>query len=159
MGTEVMFPLAFSRRSNVSPSPFNLPALLILLASATLPARVVPNFSDLTIKTRRVDHLNSSVETLYLKGARQRREYLRDKPVNSSFVSISRCDDRKRIDLNDNAKLYAELPIVDRSEQRKRARPISTSEMTGEDVIVTTDSVDTGERRRMGTYTAGRLAT
>jgi hypothetical protein len=101
----------------------------------------------------------SSVETLYLKGARQRREYLRDKPVNSSFVSISRCDDRKRIDLNDNAKLYAELPIVDRSEQRKRARPISTSEMTGEDVIVTTDSVDTGERRRMGTYTAGRLAT
>ena len=138
----------------MGPSTGNLLALFVLLASSTLPHAVVSNFSDLKIKTQRSGQLASFVETLYLKGARQRREYVYDKPLNSSFVSISRCDDRKRIDLNDAGRLYAELSIADWSEQRKRAVPIPPGEMTGADVTITTDSVDTGERRKLGSYTA-----
>jgi len=114
----------------------------------------VPNFSDLKIKTRRSGQAGSFVGTLYLKGAWQRQEYVYDKPLNSSSVSVSRCDDRKRIDLNDAGRLYAELSIVDWSEQRKRVRPVPPSATTGAEVLITTDSVDTGERRKLGTYMA-----
>lgn len=138
----------------MGPSTLKLLALVILLTSATLASLVVPNFSDLKIRTRRNDPVNSDVETLYLKGSRQRREYLHDKPAKATFVNISRCDERKRIDLNDDAKLYAELPIVDWSEQRKRARPVPPTDMTGSEVTITTDSIDTGERRQQGAYTA-----
>jgi hypothetical protein len=138
----------------MSPSTWNLLALFVLLASSALPNVVVPNSPDLKIKTHRSGQPGSFTETLYLQGARQRREYMYEKPVNSSFVSISRCDDRKRIDLNDAARLYAEVPIADWSERRKRARPVPPDEMTGADVTITTDSVDTGERRGLGTYEA-----
>jgi hypothetical protein len=106
----------------MTPSPLNLSALLIALFSVTFASPVVSNFSDLKIKTRRSDQSSIVVETLYLEGARQRREYLQDKPAKVSFVSISRCDQRKRIDLNDEARLYAELPIIDWSGRRKLTR-------------------------------------
>lgn len=141
------------------PSRFKLPASLAILLSVTAASPVVPHFSDLKIKTRRSEQASTAVETLYLKGARQRREYLRDKPAKTAFASISRCDERKRIDLNDEAKLYAELPIVDWSEQRKRARPIPQSQMTGADVTITADAIDTGERRQQGAYTARHVKT
>ena len=135
------------------PSPLNSSALLIALFSVTLASPVVSNFSDLKIKTRRSDQASIVVETLYLQGARQRREYLQDKPAKVSFVSISRCDEQKRIDLNDDARLYAELPIVDWAEQRKRTRTGSPEhEMTGADVTITADSIDT-----RGAASTGRL--
>lgn len=122
----------------MGPSRFKLPASLVMLLSVTAASPVVPTFSNLKIKTRRSEPATIVVETLYLKGARQRREYLRNKPVKTAFASISLCDERERIDLNDDAKLYAQLPIVDWSEQRKRARPIPQGEMTGADVMITT---------------------
>ena len=131
-----------------------LPLLICCLASATLANPKLPNFPDLKIRTRRNDSTISTVETLYLKGSKQRREYFRDKPFPTKFASISHCDERKRIDLNEDARLYAELPIIDRSEQRKRARPIPPSEMSGAAVTITIDSIDTGERRQQGAYTA-----
>jgi hypothetical protein len=70
------------------PSPLNLPALLITLFSLTLASPAVSSFSDLKVKTRRSDQASTVVETLYLKGARQQREYLQDKPAKVSFVSI-----------------------------------------------------------------------
>jgi hypothetical protein len=133
---------------------WRLLAPVILLAPITVASLAVSNFSDLKIKTRRDDPVNSNVETLYLKGPRQRREYLQDKPAKATFATISRCDERKRIDLNDDAKVYAELPILDWPEQRKRARPVEPTETAGADVTITTDSIDTGERRQQGAYTA-----
>ncbi|MGC2185225.1 MAG: hypothetical protein WA637_18255 [Terriglobales bacterium] len=131
-----------------------LPLFTFLLASAALANPNIPNFSDLTIKMRRNDSVDSAVETLYLKGSKRRREYSRDKPSEMKFVSISRCDERKKIVLNEDAKLYAELPITDWSEQRKRAPPLPPTEMTGADVTITIDSIDTGERRPQGAYVA-----
>jgi hypothetical protein len=133
------------------PSTFSLLALLLLFASSTLPNPVVPNFSDLKIKTRHSGTSSSFVNTLYLKGARQRQEYVYEKPFNMRPASINRCDDRKRIDLNPDTRLYAELPIIAWSERRKDGRPIPPNETTGADVTITTDSVDTGERRQLGT--------
>jgi len=53
---------------------------LILAASVGLPKFVVPNLPDLTIKTRRTSgNWMSQVDTLYLKGARQRTETLVEK--------------------------------------------------------------------------------
>ena len=143
----------------MGPSTTKLLPLFICLASATLANPNIPNFPDLKIKTRRNDSINSTVETLYLKGAKQRREYFRDKPFPTKFVSISQCDEGKRIDLNDDAKLYAELPIVDRGEQGKRARPVPPGEMTGAEVTITIDSIDTGERRQQGSFTARHVKT
>ena len=143
----------------MAPSRFKLPASLVVLLSVTAATSVVPHFADLKIKTRRSEQGAMAVETLYLKGARQRQEYLRDKPVKTAFTSISLCDERTRIDLNDDAKLYAQLPIVDWSEQQKRTRPIPQSEMTGADVTITTDTIDTGERRQQGAYTARHVQT
>lgn len=140
----------------MGPSTFKLLAVFLFL-SAPLMNLVVPNFPDLKITMRRNDSANDDVESLYLKGPSQRREYVRDRPVKTTFVSISRCDERKRIDLNDAARLYAELPIVDWSEQRKPARVVpstQSTQMTGVDVTITTDSIDTGERRQQGAYTA-----
>jgi hypothetical protein len=136
------------------PSTLKLLAPVILLASITPASLVVPHFSDLKIRTRRNDPFNSDVETLYLKGSMQRREYLLDKPAKATFATISRCDERRRIDLNDDAKVYAELTITDWSERRKHARPVVPTQMTGADVTITSDSIDTGERRQQGDYTA-----
>ena len=141
----------------MGPSTLKLLALLIFVSAAPVTNLVVPNFPDLKIKMRRNDPPNAEEESLYLKGSRQRHEYARDRPVKATFVSISRCDQRKRIDLNDDARLYAELPIVDWSEQLKHARvvpPTRPTQMTGADVIITTDSIDTSERRQQGAYTA-----
>jgi hypothetical protein len=138
----------------MGPSTLSLLALFILFSSVAPPNTAVPSFSDLKIKTRRSGDSSTFVETLYLKGARQRQEYVYEKPFNMRPASINRCDDRKRIDLNPDTKLYAELPIVDWSERRKDARPIPPSEMTGADVTMTTDSIDTGERRPLGSYMA-----
>jgi hypothetical protein len=108
----------------MGPSTLKLLAPVILLLASTTPASlVVPHFSDLKIRTRRNDPFNSDVETLYLKGSMQRREYLLDKPAKATFATISRCDERKRIDLNDDAKVYAELPITDWSERANTPGP------------------------------------
>ena len=50
-------------------------SLLILAASVSLPKFIVPNHPDLKIKTRRTsgDWLEQ-MDTLYLKGARERSE-------------------------------------------------------------------------------------
>jgi hypothetical protein len=141
----------------LGPSTLKLLPLLIFLTSAALSNPGTPAFSDLKIKTRRNDSFDSTVETLYFRGSKRRREYSHDKPSKMKFVSISRCDERKRVVLNEDARLYAEFPIIDWSEQRKRARPIPPFEMSGAEVTITIDSIDTGERRQQGAYTARHM--
>ena len=70
MGTLVKFSTMFS--------------LLILAASVGFPKFVVPNFSDLTVKTRRISSEGTSqVSALYLQGARQRTETMNKKPARA----------------------------------------------------------------------------
>jgi hypothetical protein len=67
-------------------------------------------------------------------------------------VTINRCDEKVRLDLNNKEKIYASFPIEDWTTRIKRAHPTPPEEMTGADVTVTIDSVDTGERRKMGSH-------
>jgi hypothetical protein len=138
------------------PSAISLLSLLILAASAPLPKFVVPNFPDLKIKTRRtVDDRIQTEETTYLKGPRQRSEHILFGPKSSvESSSISQCDQRLMLIMNDKDKLYATSPIQDSMERTKDARPRPQPQMSGADVNVTVDSVDTGERRKIGSYEA-----
>jgi hypothetical protein len=126
-----------------------------------MPKLVVPNFPDLTIKTRRTDgNQHSQEETLYLKGARQRSEYvITNAGSGPDHVSITQCDEKLRLNLNNKEKTYASFPIEDWETRAKRARPTPPQEMTGAEVTVTIDSVDTGERRKMGSHELRRVKT
>ncbi len=130
--------------------------LLLLVGVVSAKNSAQPNFSDLTIKTKQVGPAYSSVTTLYLKGARQRMEYVSDNP-NSHSVIISQCDEGLQIRLNDDSKLYAELPIrtPDLSKAAKKV-PVQAS---GLDVDITVNSTDTGERRQIGPYEARHVKT
>ena len=133
-------------------------SLLIFAASVGLPKFIVPNLPDLMIKT----HLTSGdwlsqVNTLYVKGARQRIETViqeRARAVATSSVVIQRCDEKRGFNLNENAKLYASFEIEDWSERLKKSRPARLTQTSGAEVTVTIDSIDTGERRQFQHYTA-----
>jgi len=143
------------------PSTLGLLCVLLLTAPLPLPKLVVPNFPDLTIKTRRTDgNRYSDAVTLYLKGARQRREHVMQNAGNSiNGVTIVQCDKKLRLDLDDKDKTYASFPVEDWATRVKRARPVPQQEMSGADVTVIIDSVDTGERRTMGSYELRHLKT
>ncbi|HZQ67291.1 MAG TPA: hypothetical protein VFA68_02130 [Terriglobales bacterium] len=136
---------------------------LLLLASAALTSVVVPNYKDLTIRTHReVGELSSSIDTLYLKGPRERSETRVEKPAasnNSIHIGISQCDQKQSIALNPSARVYARFPIQDWAERIKRAPHVEQNEVSGAEVHVTIDSVDTGERKSFGSFTARHVKT
>jgi len=134
----------------------------ILAQTLSIPAFVVPTFADLTIKTRHSFGTTSSrgtTEVLYLKGARERREFLDEQPGNrrSNYATIMQCDQRRSVQLNPEAKLYSVSVLEDWSAQVKRGRP--APEGRGADVTTTFDAADTGERRPAGHYVARRVRT
>jgi hypothetical protein len=133
-------------------------SVLIFAASVGLPKFIVPNLPDLTIRTRRTsgDWL-SQVSTLYVKGARQRIEIVIEKPARADAmhsVLIHQCDEKRGFNLNERDKIYASFQIEDWSERLKKARPVRLNQMSGAEVTVTIDSIDTGERRQFEHYTA-----
>jgi hypothetical protein len=137
-----------------------LSLLLLILAAApslpelAFPKPVVPNFPDLTIKTRRIsDGRDVALETVYLKGARQRSEFSPPAP-SPNLVSILQCDEKLRYSLNPSAKTYTSFPIEDWAERIKHAKPFPQPEPSGANVLLTVDSVDTGETRAIGPYLA-----
>ncbi len=92
--------------------------LSIALATATAVIAqthfVVPNFDDLTIKTRRAHGVGSSTDLLYLKGARERREFLYDSPGHTGqrHVMLMQCDQRHSVQLNPDAKLIRGVGVT-----------------------------------------------
>ncbi len=102
-------------------------SLLILAASVSLPKFIVPNHSDLVIKTHRTsgDWL-SQADTLYLKGARERSEIVTEKLARADpmkFVVIRQCDKKRVFNLNERDKIYASSEIEDWSERRTEPGP------------------------------------
>src|SRR5437867_4100613 len=102
-------------------------------ADGEYPKFVVPNVPDLTIKTRETIDLPQSTvrtNTLYFKGAWQRRElYLQfpsalptQRTVRHS--TITRCDERRTLELNHEAGLYGWSPLnfIGRDVYRVRSR-------------------------------------
>jgi len=158
-----------------------LPAVIFLLAAAGIyagadadgPKFVVPNVPDLTIKTRQTIDLPQSTvrtDTVYFKGAWQRRELdLQFSSVlptqrTARHITITRCDERRTVELNDDARLYGWLPLdfvgrdvhSVRSWRQERREPPPAA---GADVTITINTVDTGERRQVGSYSARHVIT
>jgi hypothetical protein len=142
---------------------FGIFSVLILAASLGLPKLSVPNFHDLAIKTRHTSgdqkspHLLSEVHALYLKGSQQRTETSIEKPARGDTINsavIWQCDEKRSFFLNQRDKIYNSSVIEDRSELLKKAPPVSLPQLSGAEVTITIDSVDTGERRQFGNYTA-----
>jgi hypothetical protein len=132
-------------------------AFVLILAASVGPLKfVVPNHPDLTIKTRRISgNSMSQVDSLYLKGARQRTETVVEKPTRdaSNWAVIQQCDEKRLFNLNVRDKIYTSSKIEDWSERLRKARPVSLA-YSGAEVMMTIDSIDTGERRQFEHYTA-----
>lgn len=136
------------------------------------PRFVVPNAPDLTIKTREtIDLPQSTVRTttLYFKGAWQRRELQLQFPSvvpaerTVRHATITRCDEQRTLELNHEARLYGWSPLdfigrdIYWASSRWRERPQPPA--AGPEVKITVNTVDTGERRQMGSYSARHVIT
>ncbi len=157
-----------------------MPSFVVLVLAAAgihagahgdYPKFVVPNVPDLTIRTREtVDLPRSTVQTntLYFKGAWQQREVQLQFPSalparrTVRHSTITRCDERRIVELNHDARLYGWSPLnligrdvqSVRSRWRRREPPGA-----GAEVKITINTVDTGERRQVGSYSARRVIT
>jgi hypothetical protein len=149
--------------------PIALAVMPVILAEETLsiPSFVVPTFADLTIKKRHsfgTPSSRGSTEVLYLKGGRERHEFLYEQAGNTGpgHATIVQCDqqrsDQQRsVQLNLEAKLYSVSVLEDSSARLKVGRPVT--EGLGADVTTTFDAVNTGERWPAGHYVARRVRT
>jgi hypothetical protein len=110
------------------------------------------------IKTRRTsgDGVWQVNTTLYLKGARQRTESVMEqaRADATNAVTIQQCDEKRGFIINQRDKLYAPFNIEDWSERLKKSRPVGLTQMSGAEMTMTIDSIDTGERRQFEHYTA-----
>jgi len=100
-------------------------APVILAQTPSITAIVVPTFTDLTIKKRHSFAGTSSrgtTEVLYLKGARERREFFYGQPGNArpGHATIVQCDQRRTVELNPEAKLHSVSVLKDWSENKRR---------------------------------------
>ncbi len=142
------------------------PFSVVLLLAATAPAPlkfVVPNFHDTTIKTRNTHGLQiPQVTTLWLQGARERVEHQTEgsRFVNP-FIMITQCDEGTMYQLNVRAKTYTRHAGLGREvpERVLRHNQHNNERDTGPEVTITINSIDTGERREMGSYQARRMKT
>jgi hypothetical protein len=132
--------------------PYRFWALITLLTS------ISPAFADLRITTRSSwDGKHASRNTTYLSGERQRSEVHSEDPsmVRPETALVYQCDQKRVLELNQQFRTYSYSPLDE------NGRPVATSrwvpaENTGKggDVTVTIDSVDTGEHKLVGSYTA-----
>lgn len=129
--------------------------------SRSTPGYVVPSFADLTITTRTsYGGAHVTTTTMYLRGSRERREHTFEPSVEAfgaRHASIVQCDERRHLQLNLDAKLYAVEAFVDWS----RLLPGGTQlpEPQGPVVTTTIDAVDTGARRKVGSLVARQVST
>jgi hypothetical protein len=78
------------------------------------------------------------------------------KPARADAVNsaaIWQCDEKRSFFLKQRDKIYNSSVIEDRSEQLKKASPVSLPQPFGAEVKITIDSVDTSERRQFAHYT------
>jgi hypothetical protein len=141
-------------------------------AEGDSPRFVVPNVPDLTVKTRETVELPQSTvqtNTLYFKGAWQRRELHLQLPSalpaqrTVRHSTITRCDERRILEVNHEARLYGWSPLNfiggDVYRVLSRWRPRREPPAGGADVKITVNTVDTGERRPVGSYSARHVIT
>src|SRR5215213_6518412 len=111
-------------------------------------------FADVKIKTKQTASGQTSENTTYIKGKRQRTEM-----GNGMLVSIMQCDLRRDLQLATQTKSYTISYYAD--ENGNPTTPVtqgaSAPVTKGGTVHVTTTIKDTGERKQMFGYTARHI--
>jgi hypothetical protein len=106
-----------------------------------------------------MDSRNRPLMTWYFKGSRMRSEMQDTDAANPvANINIYRCDRAERIFFNESSKTYHSVP-ADPTKMRQTVRAVPEIPPSGGEVTVTTDSVDTGERRPVGSYQARHVKT
>jgi hypothetical protein len=126
---------------------------ILLTASAVL-ALSGSAFADVKIKTKQTMSGQSTENTTYIKGKRQRTEM-----ANGVMVSITQCDLGKDLRLAPQTKTYTVSYYADAN--GNPTTPVSQSSSApvtkGGIVNITTTIKDTGERKQMFGYTARHI--
>ncbi len=122
---------------------------------------MVPNFRDLTIKTRETHGLTPPMlTTSYFKGPRERIEHRSEvapRDFGPGSVSIMQCDQRTIIHLSPRTRTY--FSLNGGADHIRIEHHISKQRPTGPEVTVTINSVDTGERCQEASYEARHIKT
>jgi hypothetical protein len=126
--------------------------LVACLISSTAAAH-----ADVKIKTRQTVSGQTSENTTYIKGKRQRSEMM-----NGKMISITQCDLRRDVQLMPEGKVYMVNPFADGAAQQQANQTVSQTQTTtkletGGTVTTTYTTKDTGERKQMFGYTAKHL--
>lgn len=123
-------------------------------------------FADVTIRQRVTFSGQGSEQTRMIKGSRERREtkvtlsgdaaQMADMMPN--VATITQCDARRTLQVNDKRKLYTSDPFGDETPATTpAARSASVTTRKGGTVTFTYSAVDTGERKQMFGMTARHL--
>ena len=141
-------------------------ALFVLLAAVlTTPAQtaayIVPDFHDLTIRLREThSSAHPQLTNWYFKGPRQRRDDFPEDP-NGTFTGrtlIGQCDQKTMLALDSRNKTFSLFPVPAQYHSTDSSE-INNETTAGPRAVMTFNSVDTGERRRIGNYEARRIKT
>lgn len=115
--------------------------------------------ADVKVKSRQAAGGQTSENTTYIKGQRQRTE---QNPGGIQMVQLTQCDLKRSVQLNDRMKTY----IISAFEQNLSAIQNPQSEMVNDGVVRSGGTVtstvtykDTGETRKMFGYTARHILT
>jgi hypothetical protein len=135
---------------------------MILLSTSQL-------FADVKIKQRVTVNGQGSEQTRMIKGARERREskmvLSKDDEMDAgdlipNIATITQCDLRQTLQVNDKKKLYTVEPFADSTEKPESSiqnPKAKTQTRRGGTVTITFTVTDTGERKQMFGMTARHL--
>lgn len=136
-------------------------SFLTAISFAQRPDEPIKGDFKITIKQTMAGQATQS--TAMIKGLRERDETnMSMGGMNISQVSITQCDLRRTIQINDSARKYMVSPM-DSDESSDSAPPSGGNPSTGEPsrrgglVTLTINTVDTGERKQMFGFTARYL--
>ncbi len=126
-----------------------------ILTIAAIVGMAVTAMADVKIKTKQTMSGQTTENTTYIKGKRQRTEMM-----GGTMVSITQCDLARDLQINPNTKTYTVSYYDDGTGNitpdsgKSGAQPAM---MKGGTMYVTTTLKDTGERKQMFGFTARRI--
>lgn len=140
-------------------------AVLVVFATpGPRPSIIVPNFRDLTIKTReRTGSPRAPIfqaHTWSFKGARVRDEFQDERqpnrPPSKLYVRLTQCDKKAYYFIDEKELEYEKSSIEEMAAQE---RDSLIGEPDQGEITITYTSVDRGGRRQIGSYEARHIAT
>src|SRR5262249_50605365 len=121
-------------------------AAIVLTCSTTI-------FADVKIKSRQTAGGQSTENTIYIKGKRQRTEM-----ANGMMVTVMQCDLQRDLQINSQTKTYIVNPYDNGTSTPGGTTVSQTVKSTkGGVVTMTVTNKDTGERKQMFGYTARHI--